>query len=121
VLLSGIFFAWKISQIVRIDSALSTDGTIRTYEVHGQIFFASTQQFSESFDFHERVSLVRIDVTHAHLWDVSAVSALDRVVLKFRKLGIRVELIGMNDASSTIVDRFAVHDKVDDLDLLPRH
>jgi SulP family sulfate permease len=121
VLLSGIFFAWKISQIVQIDSALSTDGTIRTYEVHGQIFFASTQQFSESFDFHERVSLVRIDVTHAHLWDVSAVSALDRVVLKFRKLGIRVELIGMNDASSTIVDRFAVHDKVDDLDLLPRH
>lgn len=121
VLLSGIFFAWKISQIFRVDAALSEDGRIRTYEIHGQVFFASTQQFSESFDFHERIERVRIDITHAHLWDVSAVSALDRVVLKFRKLGVRVELIGLNEASATIVDRFAVHDKVDDLDLVPLH
>ena len=54
---------------------------------------------------------VRIDVTRAHFWDITAVGALDKVVLKFRREGTEVEVIGMDEASSTLVDRFAIHDK----------
>lgn len=121
VLLSGIFFAWKISQIFQVERQRSDDGLTRTYVVHGQVFFASTQAFGDAFDFQERVERVVIDVTHAHLWDVSAVGALDKVVLKFRRQGIEVDVIGLNEASATIVDRLAVHDKVDALDLAPGH
>ncbi|HCB1864312.1 TPA: SulP family inorganic anion transporter [Citrobacter amalonaticus] len=39
VLLSAVFFSWKISQIFRITSTLSSDGSHRTYTVEGQIFF----------------------------------------------------------------------------------
>ena len=121
VLLSGIFFAWKISQIFQISSELSGDGRLRTYHVHGQVFFASTESFITAFDYHESLERVVIDVTHAHLWDISAVAALDKVVLKLRRNGSVVELVGLNAASATIVDRLAVHDSADALDLAPVH
>jgi SulP family sulfate permease len=121
VLLSGIFFAWKISQIFQVESEISADGRVRTYKVYGQVFFASADAFFDAFDFQEALDRVVIDVTDAHLWDISAVAALDRVVLKFRREGAEVSLVGMNDASSTIVDRLAVHDKGDGLDLVPGH
>ncbi len=54
---------------------------------------------------------VRIDLSHAHLWDITAVNALDKVVLKFRRKGCEVEVLGLNQASATLVDKFGVHDK----------
>ncbi len=111
VLLSGIFFAAKIAQIFRVTSTLSPDGRCRSYQVAGQVFFASSPEFIAAFDFHEAVDRVVIDVGHAHIWDISAVGALDKVVMKFRREGAQVKIIGMNKASETIVDRLAIHDK----------
>ena len=121
VLLSGIFFAWKIAQIFRVDSTLSDDSTHRTYQVRGQIFFASVEDFNKAFDFREALDKVTIDVSHAHIWDISSVAALDMVVLKFRREGAEVELIGLNEASETIVDKLAIHDKPGALERLMGH
>ncbi|MCT7656558.1 STAS domain-containing protein [Oceanimonas sp. NS1] len=52
---------------------------------------------------------VRIDLSRAHFWDITAISALDKVVLTFKREGTEVEIIGLNEASATLVDRFAVH------------
>ncbi len=111
VLLSGIFFSWKISQIFRVTSSLSEKGHHRTYVVEGQVFFASADSFTAAFDFKEAIEKVTIDVRGAHIWDISSVDALDMVVLKFRREGAEVELVGLNDASETIVDKLAIHDK----------
>lgn len=111
VLLSGVFFAGKVSKLFHVRPTLSADGRERIYRVDGQIFFASTESFIAAFDFADEVEAVTIDVTEAHLWDISAVGALDKVVLKFRKLGKRVEVIGVNEASAHMIDRFALHDK----------
>ncbi len=121
VLLSGIFFAWKISQVFRVTSTLSDDRRERVYLVEGQLFFASAPDFTAAFDFHEVLERVVIDVTHAHIWDISSVSALDMVVVKFRREGAEVELIGMNKASETIVDKLAIHDKPDAIERLMGH
>jgi sulfate permease, SulP family len=121
VLLSGIFFAWKIAQIFRVTSSLSVDGTARTYLVEGQIFFASADAFTAAFDFREALERVTIDVSHAHIWDISSVAALDMIVLKFRREGAEVEIIGINKASETIVDKLAIHDKPGALDRLLGH
>ncbi|MFN7101904.1 MAG: SulP family inorganic anion transporter [Pseudorhizobium sp.] len=121
VLLSAVFFSWKISQIFRITSTLSSDGSHRTYTVEGQIFFASADDFNKAFDFKEALDKVTIDVTHAHIWDISSVAALDMIVLKFRREGGDVEIIGMNEASETIVDRLAIHDKPGALERLMGH
>jgi SulP family sulfate permease len=111
VLLSGIFFAHKVGRVLRVDRRLSDDGRTRTYAVVGQVFFASAESLIASFDFKEVVDRVSIDVSRAHFWDITAVSALDKVVLKFKREGTDVQVIGLNEASATMVDRFAVHDK----------
>jgi SulP family sulfate permease len=121
VLLSGIFFAWKIAQLFRVSSRLSEDGRHRTYMVEGQLFFASAEDFMAAFDFREALEKVTIDVSRAHIWDISSVAALDMAVLKFRRDGAEVEIVGMNKASETIVDRLAVHDKPGALDKLMAH
>ena len=111
VLLSGIFFSWKIAQIFRVTSSLSEKEHHRTYVVEGQVFFASADSFTAAFDFKEAIEKITIDVRGAHIWDISSVDALDMVVLKFRREGAEVELVGLNDASETIVDKLAIHDK----------
>ena len=116
VLLSGIFFAWKIAQFFGVRSELSADGNTRTYRVEGQLFFASVEDFNAAFDFREVLEKVVIDLTRAHIWDISSVAALDMVVMKFRREGADVEVVGLNEASATIVDRLAVHDKPDALE-----
>lgn len=121
VLLSGIFFAGKIAQIFRLTSTLSEDGLARTYFVRGQLFFASADEFLAAFDFKEVLETVTIDVSQAHIWDISSVSALDTVVLKFRREGAKVVIIGLNEASETIVDKLAIHDKPGALERLMAH
>ena len=111
VLLSGIFFAGKVARMFRVTSTLSADGRTRTYLVEGQLFFASADDFSAAFDVREELDVAVIDVSSAHIWDISSVAALDSVVLKFRRAGTEVRLIGLNAASETIVDRLATHDK----------
>lgn len=111
VLLSALFFAYKVSQLLDIRSELSASGKERIYSIYGQVFFVSASKFAEAFDFKEVLDKVVIDVSHSHLWDLSSVDALDRVVLKFRREGTEVELRGMNEASKTLVLRIAKHDK----------
>ncbi|MFK3890361.1 SulP family inorganic anion transporter [Sphingomonas sp. NPDC079357] len=111
VILSGLFFASKVKRLFDVATALSADGRTRTYRVSGQVFFASSERFADAFDFKEVLDNVVIDLTAAHFWDISAVGSLDKAILKFRREGTHVEVIGLNQASATMVDRFAVHDK----------
>ena len=121
VLLSGIFFAGKIAQIFRVRSSISEDGRHRTYFVEGQLFFASVESFNAAFDFHEVLEKVTIDVSHAHIWDISSIAALDMVVLKFKREGAEVEIVGLNEASETLVDKLAIHNKPGALERLMGH
>lgn len=121
VLLSGFFFAHKIGQILRVKSVVEDDDRVRTYTVTGQVFFASADSFINAFDYRQALQKVRIDVSRAHFWDITAVSALDKVVIKFRREAVDVEVIGLNEASATMVDKFAVHDKDGEEDLLTGH
>ncbi len=75
----------------------------------------------KAFDFKEALEKVTIDVSQAHIWDISSVAALDMAVLKFKREGADVEIIGMNEASETIVDRLAIHDKPGTMDKLLGH
>jgi len=121
VLASGFFFAAKVARILAIRSFTEDEGRQRTYVVTGQVFFASAEQFVNAFDFREVIERVTIDVSRAHFWDITAVSALDKVILKFRREGTETEVVGLNEASATMIDRFAVHDKPDADDSFASH
>ncbi|VXC52452.1 Putative sulfate transporter YbaR [Pseudomonas sp. 8BK] len=121
VLLAAMFFANKIGHFLYINSEADSDGSQRTYKVIGQVFFSSADKFIAAFDFKEAVAKVIIDLSRAHFWDITAVAALDKVVLKLRREGTEVEVLGLNEASATIIDRFGVHDKDNATDLLSGH
>jgi len=121
VLLSGIFFAGKIAQLFTMRTEISRDGRTRTYIVEGQLFYGSVEDFMNAFDFRETLDRVIIDVSRAHIWDISSVQALDMAILKFRRDGAEVDVIGMNEATETIVDKLAIHDKPGAMDKLMSH
>jgi SulP family sulfate permease len=111
VLLSGIFFAAKVQRMFAVRRDISPDGTRATYFVAGQIFFASVDRFTRSFQVEETAPDILIDVSAAHFWDISGVGALDKIIARLRREGRSVEVIGYNRASADIIDKFALQDK----------
>jgi SulP family sulfate permease len=105
VLLSGVFFAFKVMHLMAVTSSYDAGTDTRIYTVRGQVFFASAEMFADSFDLRDSAAVVRIDLSGAHFWDVTAVGALEGVVTRMRRHGIQVELVGLNEASATLVDR----------------
>lgn len=103
VLLSAIFFAAKISK-VKVTSISSVDNSKKIYKVDGQIFFASVSDLVEQFAFNEPIKQVDIDLTNAHLWDDSAIGALDKIEMKFEQNHVKVQYIGLN-AESRLLKR----------------
>lgn len=121
VLMSALFFAHKVSRVLVVKSTQDESSRQQTYVVYGQIFFVSATQFSESFDFKIIPDTVTIDVSHAHFWDYTAVGALDKVVIKFRRAGTTVNVVGMNQASAALVSQLGVHDKSDAIEFRSSH
>ncbi|MBB1298931.1 SulP family inorganic anion transporter [Pseudoalteromonas sp. SR41-7] len=118
VLLATLFFANKIGRFMVVKTKHDESNDKITYEVVGQVFFASAEQFIASFDFKNAVSNVVIDLTHAHFWDITGVSSLDKVVIKFRREGATVNIIGMNSATETVIDKFGVHNNPEEVEKL---
>ena len=118
VLLATLFFANKIGRFMVVTTKHDETKNLVTYEVVGQVFFASAEQFIASFDFKSAVTNVVIDLTHAHFWDITGVSSLDKVVIKFRREGATVNIVGMNSATETVVDKFGVHNDPKEVDKL---
>ncbi|MEL1251338.1 SulP family inorganic anion transporter [Aurantiacibacter gilvus] len=113
VLLSGIFFTGKVRSMFGVKRV--RDEQTATYTVTGQIFFASVDRFSKAFgresERPDPADHVVIDVTRAHFWDISGVDVLDKVVERMRRNGRSVQVVGLNEASADLVDKFALTDK----------
>lgn len=116
VLLAALFFANKISHFMYVEVEYDKETKTKTYNIYGQVFFNSAEKFLSFFNFKEAVDKVVINLDRAHFWDVSAVSALDKAVIKFRREGTETKIIGLNKASKTIIDRFGVHDNPEEID-----
>ena len=90
-------------QVMHEDDALTGQ---RTWRVSGQVFFASADALVERFDVLAVAGLpVRIDVSGAHFWDITALGALDKVVARLQQHGCTVEVIGMDDNSQRLMQR----------------
>ncbi|WP_226673930.1 SulP family inorganic anion transporter [Rossellomorea aquimaris] len=120
IILSAVFFASKISK-VNITTMASGETHKKVYRVSGQLFFASVTEFVESFDFTEDIKEVTLDLTHAHLWDDSAVGAIDKIMIKYHQNGVKVNLIGLNTESNKLIDKLAVHKKPGGMDKAANH
>ncbi|MEH7094014.1 SulP family inorganic anion transporter [Neobacillus vireti] len=120
VILSAIFFASKISK-VKVTNVSAIGANKKTYQVTGQLFFASVTDFINSFDFKEEVKEIDLDLSDAHLWDDSAVGAIDKIVIKFHQNGVKVNLKGLNTESHKLMNKIAVHNKPGSLEKVASH
>ncbi|MBX0357246.1 SulP family inorganic anion transporter [Halobacillus sp. Nhm2S1] len=111
VILSAIFFVAKISK-VKVEEVFDQSAEKMVYHVSGQVFFASTDSLIKHFDYDVKTSHVVIDFTHSHVWDDSAVAAIDKLVTKYEERDINVEIVGLNKDSSQLVQRLTVNDKL---------
>lgn len=102
ILLSAIFFVSKISKVV-VESELI--GTKRIYRMNGELFFASVTDLVKEFDYQEEIELVELDLSRAHIWDDSAVAAVDKMVYKFEENDIKVKVKGLNEDSTELVNK----------------
>ena len=106
VVLSGVFFAVKVSRMLDVRCEDDPATGHRTWRVTGQVFFASAEAFIEAFDvLSAEHRAVRIDVSQAHFWDITAVAALEKVVERLRHHGCTVDVVGLNAASAVLIDR----------------
>ncbi len=108
VLLSGVFFTLKVARLLRIDVDSDKAAGRLIYRVSGQVFFASADAFIESFDIQDAHGMaVTVDVSQAHFWDITAVAALDKIVQRFGAHGVAVDVTGLNQASTRLIERLA--------------
>ncbi|HEM1339099.1 TPA: SulP family inorganic anion transporter, partial [Listeria monocytogenes] len=110
VILSAIFFVAKISKL-KVKNKHQDNKVI--YEVEGQLFFASTEDFLKSFDFNLENKNITIDFSDSHIWDDSAVGAVDKAVIKFQEKDNKVTIIGLDTSSREIFHKLAVNNNVD--------
>ena len=100
VFFSAIFFATKISKVtVEMEEAKQH----YTFRVVGQVFFASIDTMIEQIEFRPYDKHIYLDFSQAHLWDDSAVDAIDTIVRKFEDKGNTVFVSKLNADSRKIM------------------
>jgi sulfate permease, SulP family len=109
ILLSAIFFVAKISK-VKVETHTDTETENMRYVITGQLFFASVTDFTNSFTYEAAQEHVILDFTNTHIWDDSAVAAIDKVVLKFKEKGASITLAGLNKDSEALMNRLTASD-----------
>ena len=107
VLTAMVLFARRVAHVVEVTSVVDPDGSSVLYSVHGQVFFASSNDLVHAFDYAGDPDDVVIDLSQAHIWDASSVAALDAVTTKYARRGKAVRIVGLNASSARIHDRLA--------------
>lgn len=109
VILSAVLFAFKSANII-VDK-MSING-VTTYLVKGPLFFAATDKFINSFDYNEDINAVEIDFLESKIMDQSAVEAIDKVIAKFEKKGIKAKVRILNKECVKIFEKLSCFSNV---------
>lgn len=107
VLLEILFFARRAAHVIRVERKLTPDGTVVQYHVHGPLFFGSSNDLVDHFDYAADPHKVVIDLSLSHIWDASTVAALDAIKAKYQGRGSSVSLVGLDDRSLAFYGKLA--------------
>ena len=105
VLLAMVLFARRVAHVIAVRRSPSPDGQSVQYEIHGPLFFGSSNDLFEHFAYVADPRHVTIDLSQSQIWDASSVAALDSIIERFRLHGSEVTLTGLDRRSSAFYDR----------------
>ncbi|WP_194762141.1 SulP family inorganic anion transporter [Pantoea ananatis] len=100
VIVAMMLFARRVAHVIHAERQLSEDGQSVRYTVRGPLFFASSNDLFEHFDYAQDPKSVIIDLTHAQIWDASSVAALDGIEYRYQRYGTHVTIEGLDLRSS---------------------
>ncbi|MBB3305025.1 MULTISPECIES: SulP family inorganic anion transporter [unclassified Enterobacter] len=107
VILAMMLFARRIAHVIHAERHLSDDGQQVNYIVRGPLFFGSSNDLFEHFNYGHDPKSVTIDLTHAQIWDASSVAALDAIEYRYQRHGAKVTFIGLDNRSSDFRERLS--------------
>jgi len=109
VFVASVLFVRRVAHFVKVEREITEQlGVPRAhYTVTGELFFASSNDLTTLFEYTKDPEQIVIDMTQSHIWDASTVAALDAIVTKYKQHGKAVELIGMNDYTTTFHSRLS--------------
>ena len=112
VVLSAVFFMRKLGKTIVVAEVDIADEGVLRYKVSGQLFFASADFFAAAFEYHGHLVRVEIDMTNCHVWDLTGVAAIDKVVFRYRRSGAAVIVSGLNTAAESLVEKVGHFNRV---------
>ena len=104
VIFSALFFATKIS---KVEVTSEKFGKTNRLSFKGQIFFVSIDSMMDQISFNIENSIIELNFNNAHLWDDSAVDAIDTMVRKFEEKNNIVHVEKLNSDSRKIVSELS--------------
>jgi SulP family sulfate permease len=106
VVVASVMFARRVAHfttVTRADDELPRGRAV--YTVEGELFFASSNDLVYQFDYAGDPTEVVVDLSRAHVWDLSAVAALDAVQAKYASRGKQLTIVGANADTAARLDR----------------
>ncbi|WP_439626988.1 SulP family inorganic anion transporter [Gemmata sp.] len=91
VVVSALVFAWESAKKIEVEVKDHADGS-REYDLHGALFFASTNRFRKLFDPAGDPQEVVIDFADSRVFDHSGIEAVQWVAESYRKHGKSLHL-----------------------------
>ena len=99
VLTAMAVFARRVAHLVDVERVVDPDAESALYSVTGEVFFASDQELIDAFHYAEDPPKVIVDFSRAHLWDASAIAAVDAIEGHYRRHDVEVSITGLNERS----------------------
>jgi sulfate permease, SulP family len=107
VLLAMVLFARRVAHVITVDRVMGAGGSSVRYDVHGPLFFGSSNDLVERFSYGADPKNVVVDMTDSQIWDASTVAALDSIETKYRQHDAEVTFVGLDDRSSVMHERLS--------------
>ncbi|MFG6560262.1 SulP family inorganic anion transporter [Sulfitobacter sp. 1A15299] len=93
VIVSALAYAWNNARRIHATTRESvTEKGAKVYEVHGPLFFGSSDGFAELFDVENDPQVVIVDFADSRVVDQSALQAIEAMAAKYEAAGKRLQL-----------------------------
>ena len=100
VLSAMVLFARRVSHVVTVERTLAADESSVSYVVNGPLFFGSSNDLVEQFDYGHDPASVVVDLSRAQIWDASTVAVMDSVETAYRERDSTVTFQGLDERSA---------------------
>ncbi|MEP2683019.1 MAG: SulP family inorganic anion transporter [Sulfitobacter sp.] len=93
VIVSALAYAWNNARRIHATTRGSvTEEGAKVYEIHGPLFFGSSDGFAELFDVENDPEVVIVDFADSRVVDQSALQAIEAIAAKYEAAGKRLQL-----------------------------